>query len=294
MNAIVGLAAAPSQQDRNRLSSFARRWIGLRDTPTSLAFLLILLLVLQGCMTPVEPRLGDHVTLRPGWSKLQRAGGRALEDPNVWATFLGAALLQIDGLDRELSDRARENTPLFGSTESALQASEDLASLGDLGYVTTALLVPGPESPGDWFGNKAKLLGSEWLAVELTGETATAIKGYTQRERPNGENEMSLPSYDATSAAIRSHMANLNVAHLPIDEDSKTVLNFGLDSIGVLAAWSRVEAGKHYPSDVLVGWALGSFFGHIANEFIDPDTQNLQIAPQFLEDGAGVQLMLRF
>lgn len=31
----------------------------------------------------------------------------------------------------------------------------------------------------------------------------------------------------------------------------------------MLTGWSRVEAGKHYSSDVMVGWAIGNFLGNV-------------------------------
>ena len=43
--------------------------------------------------------------------------------------------------------------------------------------------------------------------------------------------------------------------------------------------WARVEAGKHHPSDVLVGWALGNFVGETAAlAFFNDTTMNLDLA----------------
>lgn len=276
-----------------------RPWRGqwLQFARASLRLLVLMLLSLSAaCATTSRPRLGENTTLRPGWARLKQAGGRAIRDPNVWATLLGAALLQAGDLDREISDQARENTPLFGSTRGALDASDDLRRLGEAAWLSTALLAPGPDSSGEWALAKSGLVGSEWLAIELTGEMATGLKSYTNRERPNGEDDLSCPSYDATGAAIRAQMAGLNIDHLPLEESYRQGLNLGVNGIGALAAWSRVEAGKHYPSDVLIGWAFGRFFGHLASEFIDPDPgpAELMLAPVILDDGGGLQLNLRF
>lgn len=226
---------------------------------------------------------------------MKDASHRAIRDANVWAPLLGATLLQANDLDRQISDRAREDTPLFGSTQGALDASEDFRRLGEVALFSTALLAPAPETVGGWTATKAKLLGSEWLATEITGNLATRLKDYTQRERPNGEDDLSLPSYDATSAAIRAHLTNLNIEYLPVEESSKTLLSLSSSGIGALASWSRVESGKHYPSDVLLGWALGNFFGHLATEFIAPGRQQqILVMPQVFDDTTGVALFLRF
>jgi membrane-associated phospholipid phosphatase len=52
------------------------------------------------------------------------------------------------------------------------------------------------------------------------------------------------------------------------------VLTFG-------TAWARVEAGAHYPSDVLVGMSIGNFFG-------------LMFSDAFLNDGLRERLALAF
>jgi hypothetical protein len=184
---------------------------------------------------------------------------------------------------------------LFESTQGALDASEDFRRLAEAAQLSTALPAPAPESVGGWTATKVKLVGSEWLATEVTGEFATRLKDYTQRERPNGEDDLSCPSYDATSAAIRTHLTNLNIEYLPVEDDSKTLLSLASSGIGALASWSRVEAGKHYPSDVLLGWAPGNFFGYPATDLIAPDRQQqFQVRPQIFDDTTGVALILRF
>jgi len=60
-------------------------------------------------------------------------------------------------------------------------------------------------------------------------------------------------------------------------------------------AWARVEAGKHYPSDVLAGAALAHFvtvFIHDAFLGLPNDEGHLYILPA--EDGVEVQLKWDF
>jgi len=45
-----------------------------------------------------------------------------------------------------------------------------------------------------------------------------------------------------------------------------TSLRIGLASLTTGTAWARVEAGKHFPSDVLAGMALGHLIGAFIND----------------------------
>jgi len=46
----------------------------------------------------------------------------------------------------------------------------------------------------------------------------------------------------------------------------RTTFEIGAGTITAGTAWARVEAGAHYPSDVLVGVALGNFFAAFFTE----------------------------
>jgi hypothetical protein len=60
--------------------------------------------------------------------------------------------------------------------------------------------------------------------------------------------------------------------------------------------WARVEAEKHYPSDVLAGAALGHFMtAFIHDAFMNlPEDRDVDFAVFPVEGGAGMVLSLRF
>lgn len=256
--------------------------------------LLLASLIVSGCAATSRPTLGNSMTFTPGWSRLGQSSARAIRDPNVWAPLLAAIGLQLGDLDEQISDQLREDTPLFGSTASALDASDDLRSLSEIAYLSTALLAPGPDTGVDWLVTKSKLLGSEWLMSETLGNVTTSIQSYTGREKPNQKNDNSLPSYHVTTATFNSRLADLNTGYLPLTDGSRQTLSYGYDAIAGLTAWARVEAGEHYPSDVLVGWSLGYFMGYLAEDFIASDQAQLRLSPDLTRDYAGIQLMLEF
>ena len=256
--------------------------------------LLFAILLATGCASNNQPVLGSSMTLTPGWARLGHSSSLAVRDPNVWAPLLAALLLQGGNLDEQISDSLREDTPLFGSTRSARDASDDLRSLSEIGYVSTALLTPGPDTAGDWLATKSILLGSELLMSEIVGTTTTSIQGYTGREKPNRKNDNSLPSYHVSTTTFNTRLADLNSAYLPLDDGPLQALSYGYDAVAGLTAWARVEAGEHYPSDVLIGWALGYFTGYLAADFIASDNAQLRLSPDLARDYAGIELILNF
>lgn len=251
-------------------------------------------LLVSACARDSGPILGEGLTIAPGWSRLQQATTRAMQDPNVWATVLAAALLQVDDLDQRLSDQLTQHTPLFGSASKAQDASDDFASATELAYVTTALIVPGPDLPSAWMSNKASLLAAEWVTVKSARMVTSGLKDISGRERPNAENKRSFPSGHATTASVQASMARLNSAYLPIGEASKQMLGLTFDSFAALSGWARIEAGKHYPADVLAGWAVGHFIANLGQAFIDPQRNDILISPQTSKGATGVQLVILF
>lgn len=256
-------------------------------------FVSLIIVVSSGCTT-TRLSLGETTTVSPGWDRLKQAAVDAVKDPNVWAPLGAGAVLQINDLDHKLSKELRTEQPLFGSTEDAKNWSDRFRNWTTIGYVTTGLFAEGPESPGDWMWTKTKLIGSQWLTVQLTEEVYGDLKIRADRERPDKSDNLSFPSGHASRAAIQAELANINIEYLPVSAVSKQRLHWMMNGTAGLTAYARVEAGRHFPSDVLAGYALGHFAGHIAKAFILPDEEQFMILPQVTDDMAGVFISIDF
>jgi hypothetical protein len=231
------------------------------------------------CATTDGPALGDSATLSPGWARLKQRLVQTVRQPEFWAPLAAAAVLQIDDQDERLSDRLREDTPLFGSTRRALDASDDLRDLTKLSYVSTAIAAP-VNNNASWIGTKSKLLFGEWAGVKTTSAITGRLKKTTDRERPDGSNNRSLPSGHTSAATAQAQFAIINTEYLPLHDNTKTAMKIGFNSLAIGTAWARVEAGKHHPSDVLAGWALGYFIAEMAGAFIEGDDLQSGISAQ--------------
>lgn len=221
----------------------------------------------SGCGTlPDGRRWGGEATALPGWRQTGRRAWRAALDPQTWAPLAAAALLQIDDMDHELSDWAVEHTPLFGSPDKAEDATGWTGNLLDYALYTSMILPPSGDGVGEWILNRAGGVAVEFTSVGVAGYTVDVLKETTARTRPNGANDRSLPSNHATRSSVDVTLAARNLDATPMPAAARWTAQAGLYGLGVAASWSRVEAAGHYPSDVLVGWALGHFWGTFVHD----------------------------
>ena len=190
----------------------------------------------------------------PSTSSWWNATVSAVKHPGTWVPVIGAAVIVAGDWDRDISDWAVSGRHVFGTYDRAERASDRLRSSAHVGMIVTALAVPGGESP--WLLSTARRLAWEHLGVFAATSATDPIKRLTDRERPNG-GQGSLPSWHVTRASSYAGMGyrNLDLADLsPVYRRSAQLI---LTTLVAGTAWARVEAGQHYPTDVLAGAALG-------------------------------------
>jgi len=260
-------------------------------THTRLTVLAITSLVLAGCGSlPNGRRWGEDATFAPGWDRVRTSAVRAARDPWVWGPLLGAAAFQIDHWDRRTSDWAREHTPIFGSQSSAEDWSDDLRSASTVVQRITLLATPGGEDAAEWFLSKGKGLLVQAAAISATSSVTGQLKSRSGRERPNGAGDRSFPSGHASKSAVHTRLASENLQALDLRAGTRRALNVGFTALTLGTSWGRIEAGVHFPSDTLVGMALGNFIGSFVNDaFLGLDESNASLALAPTEDGAILQ-----
>jgi hypothetical protein len=255
---------------------------------------VLCLALLEGCSAlPHDRQWGADVTATPGWRRIGAAAGAAVRDPWVWAPVLGAAALQVGHWDRDASDWAREQTPVFGSTRDADRWSDDLRDATRHAHVATVLAASSGDTPSAWTRNKLRGVLIDLSAIGATRAMTGGLKGAGDRERPNALDHRSFPSGHASTAGVHASLASRNLEFVPLRPWARHGFDAGLQLAGLGTAWARVEAGMHYPSDVLAGVALGRFLGTLFHDaLLDPARPQegwvITVYPLFVTAG-GVQ-----
>lgn len=258
--------------------------------------LALLALTLAGCGTLQSGRgWGEDATLRPGWERVRTSAVNAARDPWVWAPLAGAAVLQVDNLDRRTADWAREHTPIFGSQRNAENWSDDLRTASVVAHYATILATPSGEDFGEWVENKAKGTLVDAAAVAATVAVTRSLKTTVGRTRPNAADDESFPSGHASSSAVHTRLASRNLRSLDMPVAARRSLDIGLYALTIGTSWSRVEAGWHFPADTLVGMALGNFMASFVNDaFLGLDPGSASVTVAATPDGAILQWRMRW
>ncbi len=246
------------------------------------SFLIIgTLSIINSCGTLPNGRgWGEDATFSPGWGRVRRAAYDALVSPVTWGTAASAALLQIDGWDRKFSDWASDRTPIFGSRKSAGDWSDYLLYSSGALYGVTALASPSGDRAGPWTGNKMKGLIVGGAAFGISQGSVEVLKDLMKRERPNQSNNHSFPSGHAAAATAFATLASKNIESVQPARSTQVVSNVSLGLMAGGVAWARVEARKHYPSDVLAGIAIGHFLSAFINDaFLGIDEKRRGLVP---------------
>jgi membrane-associated phospholipid phosphatase len=262
-----------------------------------IALFVGLSLLLAGCGTlPSGRGWGEDATWRPGWERVRASAANAARDPWVWAPLAGAAVLQIDDLDRRTADWAREHTPIFGSQHNAEEWSDDLRTASVLAHYATIVATPGGDDFGEWIANKARGTLVDVAAVSSTVAITRALKPAVGRERPNGEDDESFPSGHTSSSAVHTRLASRNLRSIDMPNGVRRTLDVGLYALTIGTSWSRIEAGWHFPADTLFSMALGNFMASFVNDaFLGLDASpTASISVAAMPDGAMLQWRTRW
>jgi len=209
------------------------------------------------------PSAAAHKRFWPHGSEWRHAAYVALRDPGTWAPAGGAAVIAVGGWDRQISDWAVTHTPIFGSVSNAETWSDRLRAASDVSMIATALAVHDGEHP---WRLRAKTLIVEEVGAIATTSVTSLLKGATDRERPDGSDSESFPSGHASRAFAYAAGSRRNLEATQLGRGWTIGLTAGVETLAIGTAWARVEAHKHFPTDVLAGAALGNYISLLMHD----------------------------
>ena len=237
--------------------------------------------MVSGCTTSDQVELSAR--------RVVMAAIQAAKHPSTWAPFSAGVAIGITPLDEDLGNWAATSQPLFGDTRAASDASDSLRASLLLGMATSNALAP---LPADEDKNMAlsRRLSANGAAHIANRQATDGLKATIGRERPNQEDDRSLPSGHSSSAFNAATLIDLNLSDAQMHPNLRLATRVGLYGVAGTTAWARLEAKKHYPSDVLIGAALGNFMVRFFYGTITDPSINLPAMVEISQD----QIVFRF
>lgn len=167
--------------------------------------------------------------------------------------------MSIEDWDEDASRWAFEENPIFGSARRANRQSDEMRSILRGLEVSTTLLVPAGPGAGGWGRAKLEQLVALGIASQGNNLIYNGLKDAFGRRRPDGLDQRSFPSgHAAGSSASAAWVAGV-APGLGWGTEAETGVAVVGRGLALGTAWARVEAGRHYVTDVLAGAALGNF-----------------------------------
>jgi hypothetical protein len=252
----------------------------------------------------------EDPALLPDTKRIGAALRDAAIDPYIGITTAALIVTAASGKDKQISSYAARHTPVFGSNENARTATNITvaasAGIAALTYTVKYLQLHQPSGQnscpvqtefGIPSGLYAPLVSAEVAVVSgaLTLGTTTLIKNAAKRERPDLSDALSFPSMHTSVTAVANTYSARTINSMSLSPSYSYPAYAALTALTLCTAWGRVEGGKHYPTDVMAGALIGTFFANAAyNAFLGPylyiENFNLQITP----NGAAAAAALNF
>jgi membrane-associated phospholipid phosphatase len=256
------------------------------------------LLLLCGCAQAPGPARpwGSRVVLLPKPANAERALWRAALDPWVWVPAVGAALFAIDDWDDDVADWAADEHPIFGSRRTARTAGDAMRNVLRVEWPLSLLATPSGELfSREWLANKARGAAVELGAYALNGGVTLGLKKAVGRERPDHSDAESFPSGHATESFALMTLADRNLDATPMPAPLRVSVQVANALLATATAWSRVEARKHHPADVLAGAAIGRLTSALVHDtWLAPEEPEVAVDARAGPDGVSLGLAWRF
>jgi membrane-associated phospholipid phosphatase len=251
-----------------------------------LTVLALLVFLLAGCRA--LDRLGDR-------EKFDQALNNALKSKTVILPAVGAAVFSIGQLDERTSDWAVKQTPVFGGRTTAKDFSD--AGVYVLMGETAATAFIAPEiAENETPYSKLERPAVELSALGATMGTTAILKSSVDRTRPDNSGDDSFPSAHTSASFAFATLSNRNLGAMNLTEESRERMQFGNLALASAVGWSRIEAGKHFPTDVLGGAAIGSFFSIFIHDWLigPPGENDVTFLVVPFDNGGMVQVAFSF
>lgn len=261
---------------------------------TRIVPLLFVLLLLSSCsLLRRKGNWGRNSIYPIRGERILDAFKKNASSAHVWAPLVGAGITHWGGYDHKISNWASHESSIYKNREQADNWSDHFNNILKYEMYATIMLTPSmdeDESLKDYALSKAKGAIVVNVASTSTRYTRDRIAKAVHRRRPNSADFKSFPSGHATEASSRNMLVSKNLDSIDMDNRLRVGIKTTNTAMSVGTLWARLEGKRHYPSDVLVGYSLGSFL----SGFIYDSLMNLEPNETFVVVPTGEKVFAQY
>lgn len=249
-------------------------------------FLYSVLILVQGCTLINKKGSWGKNSLYPiRGERILHALKKNASSPHVWGPLAGAGIFAVTNIDKKMSEWVQHEGHVFKNKDAADNWSDNFNNIQKYEMYGVILLTPSHDedmSFGGYLLNKARGGFALNIAASSSRFGVDQIRKVVHRERPNQLDFKSLPSGHAAEAGSRSAIIRKGSASIDMNKELHFSINTLNTAMAIGTAWARVEGKRHYPSDVMAGYAFGTFIsGFVFDSIINYDTnQTFGFIPQ--------------
>lgn len=213
---------------------------------------------------------------------------KALKDnatsKHVWIPMVGAGITHWGGYDHKITNWASHESSIFKNREQADNWSDNFNNILKYEMYASILLTPSMEEDkafASYAFNKVKGGLVVNVASTSTRFAHDRIAKAVHRTRPNKLDYRSFPSGHSSEAGSRNRLVSRNMDYIDMNDNLRLGINALNTTMSAGTLWARLEGKRHFPSDVMVGYALGSFLsGFIYDSLMNQnEAENFSIIP---------------
>lgn len=247
--------------------------------------LIYMLLILQSCSVINKKGSWGKKALYPLRSeRLVEAIKKNASSGHVWGPLIGVGVVTALDLDRNISNWVHHEGAIYKDVRAADNWSDHFNNIQKYEMYAVILLTPSHDedmSFTQYLYNKVRGGFALNIASSSTRFTVDQVRKVVHRQRPNRMDMKILPSGHASEAGARRVIVSKGVDAIDMKEQLRTGIKFLNTGMSAATIWARVEGKRHYPSDVLAGYALGSFVSGVVYDFLmnDDSEQSFSFIP---------------
>lgn len=216
---------------------------------------------------------------------------------HVWGPLLGAGVIGVSNSDKKLSNWVRNEGNVFKDADAADAWSDNFNNILKYQMYLSIALTPSYDEDmnfGKYVWNKTK--GGLVVNFASSGSRFSVhqVRKVVKRQRPNKIDHKSLPSGHAAEAGSRRALVGKGLDAIEMSNDLRLGINSLNTTIAIGTLWARVEGNRHYPSDVMAGYALGSFISGFLYDSLMNFDPNVSVALIPMGDKVSAQYTYQF